>query len=117
MQQLKSTEDILARSEDLLLYKKLILQLNKDFLRASINLDLPKNILPKDLKFMLYGTINKVLQEQFSEYLNLLYIIDVSEEKIKQIEKENTLNYAEQVVYLILLREWQKVWFRNKMNF
>ena len=110
-------EDLISEANKLELYQKLVLQLNKDFLFANIDLDFDEDILPTRLKLILHETLYKLIQEKFVDYLNLLYIIDVSEEKIKQIETENTLNYAEQVVYLILLREWQKVWFRNKMNF
>mgnify|MGYP003608609202 FL=1 len=50
----------------------------------------------------------------FAEYLNLLYIIDVSEEQIKKLDGSDVFKLSEDVTFLILKREWQKVWFRNK---
>ncbi len=110
---LDSTEAILLKSEELSLYKKLILQLNKDFLRANLSAVFSEDISPEDLKSQLHEIVTKLIDEQFSEYLNLLYIIDVSEEKIKQLNVDTSLNVIAQNVYLILLREWQKVWFKE----
>ena len=98
------------------LYQKLVLQLNKDFLYANIDLDFDPDILPSSLKLLLQETVYKLIQEKFAEYLNLLYIIDVSEEVIKQLDGSDTLQLADQVSFLILKREWQKVWFRHKYS-
>jgi len=98
------------------LYIKLIKQLNKDFLYANIDLDFKDNILPSDLKLILHDTIYKLIQEKFAEYLNLLYIVDVSEEKIKQLDGSDTLILSQQVAFLILKREWQKVWFKHQYS-
>jgi len=113
--QLPSTfEDLVRQASKEELYQKLILQLNKDFLYANIDLDFNVDVLPSSLKLILHETISKLIQEKFADYLNLLYIIDVSEEKIKQLDGSDTLKLSEQVAFLILKREWQKVWFRNK---
>lgn len=115
MGQLETINDIITTSEELSLYKKLVLQLNKDFLRANISVDFEDDIHPKELIFQLQETISKLINEQFSEYLNLLYIVDVSEAKMKSLETNDFKLMTEQVTFLILSREWQKVWFRNKM--
>ena len=96
------------------LYKKLVLQLNKDFLLANINLDFHEDVLPSSLKFLLHETVYKLIQEKFTDYLNLLYIIDVPEKQVKALQGEDILKLSEDVSFLILKREWQKVWFRNK---
>ncbi|MGJ8591776.1 MAG: hypothetical protein ACSHXF_04470 [Aquaticitalea sp.] len=96
------------------LYQKLILQINKDLLLANINLQFDPEVLPSSLKLMLHETIFKLIQEKFTEYLNLLYIVDVSEDKIRQLDGNDTLQLSEQVTFLLLKREWQKIWFRNK---
>ena len=114
MGSLQTTQEILDKASKETLYKKLILQLNKDFLFANIDLDFDEDILPSSLKLILHETICKLIQEKFSDYLNLLYIIDVSEEKIKQLDGSDVLKLSEQVSFLILKREWQKVWFKNK---
>ena len=107
-------DDLIQEATALKLYKKLIKQLNKDFLLANIDLDFDKEILPTSLKTLLHEIIFNLIQEKFIDYLNLLYIIDVSEHKVKQLDGSDTLKLSEQVTFLILLREWQKVWYRHK---
>jgi hypothetical protein len=106
-------EHLISEAESLELYSKLIQQVNKDFLLANIDLDFEENILPSSLKYLLHEVIFNLIQEKFADYLNLLYIIDVSEHKIKQLDGSDTLKLSEEVTFLILQREWQKVWFRN----
>ena len=107
-------ENLIETANQLHLYEKLIQQLNKDLLYANISLSFDEKVLPSSLKYMLHETIYKLIQEKFSEYLNLLYIIDVSEQKIKKLDGSDALKLSEEVTFLILQREWQKVWFRNK---
>jgi hypothetical protein len=116
MQLPQTFENLISEAENLKLYSKLINQVNKDFLLANINLDFEDNILPSSLKYLLHEVVFKLLQEKFADYLNLLYIIDVSEDKIKQLDGSDTLKLSEQVTFLILQREWQKVWFRNRYS-
>ena len=52
--------------------------------------------------------------EHFAEYLNLLYIVDVPEREFQYIEVTDAVEVADQVTFLILKREYQKVWYRNK---
>ena len=106
-------ESLIDKASQIGLYQNLVKQLNKDFLLANIDLDFDEDILPTSLKLILHETIYQLIQEKFAEYLNLLYIIDVSEEKIKQLDGGDTVVLSEQVAFLILLREWQKVWYRN----
>ena len=107
-------DDLIEEANQLDLYKKLVLQLNKDFLLANINLDFHEDVLPSSLKFLLHETVYKLIQEKFTDYLNLLYIIDVPEKQVKALQGEDILKLSEDVSFLILKREWQKVWFRNK---
>lgn len=97
------------------LYLKLVEQLNKDFNFANEAIDFPLDIQPLDLKNQLHEKIYKLIQYKFAEYLNLLYIIDVSEEQIKKLDGSDITELSAQVSFLILKREWQKVWFRNRM--
>ena len=96
------------------LYLKLIEQINKDFNLANEGIDFPMSISPSELKIQLHEKIYRMIQYKFAEYLNLLYIIDVSEDQIKKLDGSNLVVLAENVAFLILKREWQKVWFRNK---
>ncbi|MCB0446672.1 MAG: hypothetical protein KDD03_04015 [Gelidibacter sp.] len=113
MKNLTTFEDLFDEANQLNLYQKLIQQLNKDLLFANINLEFDDDVLPTSLKLMLHETIYKLIQEKFTDYLNLLYIIDVSEDKIRQLDGSDTLQLSEEVTFLILKREWQKVWFKN----
>ena len=100
-----------ARKESL--YLRLIEQLNKDFNLANEGVDFPLSISPEELKIQLHEKIYRMIQYKFAEYLNLLYIIDVSEEEIKKLDGSDLVILAEEVSFLILKREWQKVWFKN----
>lgn len=111
---LPSTYDALVKeASNLDLYEKLIIQLNKDFLLSNIDEELPKNSKPTLLKLRLQEIVYNLIQEKFAEYLNFLYIVDVPENKIRQLDGSDILKLSEQVAFLILLREWQKVWYRN----
>lgn len=109
-------DDLIQEANQIGLYKKLITQLNKDFLLANIDLEFDEDILPTSLKLILHETIYKLIQEKFADYLNLLYIIDVPEKQIKQLDGTDIVKLSEQVVFLILLREWQKVWYKNSYS-
>lgn len=98
------------------LYGKLIHQLNKDLLLANIDLEFSSDILPSSLKLLLHESMYKLIQDKFTEYLNLLYIIDVPETVVKSLDGEDLLKLAEDVAFLILNREWQKVWYRQQYS-
>lgn len=110
----KSADLLLLEAETENLYLKLIEQLNKDFNLANESIDFPLSTKPNELKIQLQEKIYRLLQYKFAEYLNLLYIIDVSENQIKQLDGSDLYELSAQVSFLILKREWQKVWFRSK---
>ncbi len=109
-------EDLISESQQLKLYHKLILQLNKDLLYANIDLEFDEETLPSSLKLILQDALFNLIQNKFSDYLNLLYIIDVSEAKIKALDGSDGLQLSEEVTFLVLQREWQKVWFKAKYS-
>lgn len=98
------------------LYQSLLLQLKKDFGLANIEIQFQDSIKPKDLKLLLQEKVYVLLLEKFSDYLNLLYIVDVPEVKMKSIESNDVVEISEQVSFLILKREWQKVWFKRQFS-
>lgn len=106
-------EDLVQHVEGANLYDKLIQQLNKDLMLANVDLEFNEEVLPSSLKLILHEAIFKIIQEKFMEYLNLLYIVDVSEEKIKELDGDDMVQLSENVTFLILKREWQKVYYRN----
>lgn len=112
----RNTDLLLQEAEKETLYINLIVQLNKDFNLANEGVDFPLSLLPDELKIQLHEKVFRLIQYKFAEYLNLLYIIDVSEEEVKKLDGSDLVILAEQVAFLILKREWQKVWFRNKFS-
>ncbi|MBF03411.1 MAG: hypothetical protein CMP76_08960 [Flavobacterium sp.] len=107
-------DDLINQSEENHLYFKLIEQTNKDFALANEPIDIPLDIFPFQFKELVHEKMYRLIQHKFAEYLNLLYIIDVSESEIKKLDGSDLVILAEQVTFLVLKREWQKVWFRNK---
>lgn len=110
----KNADLLLQEAEKETLYVNLIIQMNKDFNLANEAVDFPLSLSPNELKIQLHEKIFRLIQYKFAEYLNLLYIIDVSEDEIKKLDGSDLVVLAEEVAFLILKREWQKVWFRNK---
>ena len=109
----KNIDLLLEEAEKETLYLNLISQLNKDFNLANEAVDFPQSVTPDELKIQLHEKIYRLIQYKFAEYLNLLYIIDVPENEIKKLDGTDLVILAEEVAFLILKREWQKVWFKN----
>ena len=109
-----NTDNLLSEAEKENLYLKLIEQINKDFNSANEPIDFPMSTPPEELKIQLHEKIFRLIQFKFAEYLNLLYIIDVPEDQVKKLDGTDIMELSEQVSFLILKREWMKVWFRNK---
>lgn len=108
-----NTDQLLLEAENENLYAKLIEQINKDFNFANEPIDFPKGTTPYELKVQLIEKIYRLIQYKFAEYLNLLYIVDVPEEAVKQLDGSDIMELSEQVSFLILKREWMKVWFKK----
>jgi hypothetical protein len=109
-----NTDILLSEATNENLYLKLIEQINKDFNLANESIDLPLGIQPEELKLILHEKIYRMIQYKFAEYLNLLYIVDVPEDQVKQLDGSDIAELSKQVAFLVLKREWMKVWFRNK---
>ena len=109
-----NSDALLSEAENESLYAKLIEQINKDFNLANEGIDFPMSTSPNDLKIQLCEKIYRMIQNKFAEYLNLLYIIDVPEDQIKKLDGSDIAELSHQVAFLILKREWMKVWFRNR---
>ena len=109
-------EDLIFEANAFNLYHKLIIQLNKDLLFANIDLELDVETLPTSLKLVLQETVYYLIQNKFSDYLNLLYQVDVSELKIKSLDGDDLVKLSEDVTFLIIQREWQKVWYKARYS-
>ncbi len=116
-----NSSELLKNAQAVRLYAKLVTQLQKDFALANIPIDLSPEkgkayMEPNALKSMLHEKVYYLILERFSEYLNLLYIVDVPEKEVKKIQTIDAVEVAEQVSFLILKREWQKVWLRARYS-
>lgn len=109
----KSADLLFAEAISANLYIKLLEQINKDFNLANESVDFPLSTSPNELKVQLHEKLYRLIQYKFAEYLNLLYIIDVAEDQIKSLDGTDLVQLSEQVTFLVLKREWQKVWFKN----
>ena len=109
-----NTDVLLVEATNENLYFNLIEQINKDFNLANESIDLAQDIKPEELKSELHEKIYRLIQYKFAEYLNLLYIVDVPEDQIKKLDGSDIGELSKQVAFLVLKREWMKVWFRNK---
>lgn len=98
------------------LYTKLLLQLSKDFEMANVAIHSIKGLSPKELIVRLREKIYRLILENFSDYLNLLYVIDVPENAFKELELTDVVEVADQVGYLILKRELLKVRLKDKYS-
>jgi hypothetical protein len=98
------------------LYQKLVAQLGKDFGLANVAVDFQIDMVPEELRSILHEKIYYLIMERFSDYLNLLYVIDVPEKAFKEIHVTDVVEVAEQVSFLILKRELQKVWLKERFG-
>ncbi|TDQ32344.1 hypothetical protein [Zeaxanthinibacter enoshimensis] len=98
------------------LYSKTVAQLLKDFERANIPIQLNDKQDAATLTAAIHEKIYVLLLEKFADYLNLLYVIDVPEKAVKEIRASDAVEVSREITYLVLKREWQKVWLRSQMS-
>ena len=91
-------------------------QLEKDFSLDvdSVQLKDYQGNLFEQLFDVVYPIINKLITNNYQQFLNILYRIDVNELKLKQeMAKVDANQYSEVVTRLVLQKELQKVIIRN----
>lgn len=103
-----------AKKEELI--KDLLTQVQKDFTRANASIQLDSNLPISNLVTLLQEKIYVLVLEKYQEFLNLLYAVDIPESQILKLASKDPVDLSSEVCFLILKREWQKVWFRHKFN-
>ena len=98
------------------LYVQTINQLNKDFQLANIDINISLLLEPIALKKELDNLLLGLLTKNYDGYLNLLYRIDVSENELRKIKGEILTETVEEISFLILKREFQKVWLKKRYS-
>jgi len=77
----------------------------------------PGDLTIDELTDLLADRINDMINKDFSTLVQLLYRVDVSELKLRQLLQENTTTDAGRTIArLILERQWQKIITRRKYN-
>ncbi|WP_419213726.1 hypothetical protein ACNR9Q_06105 [Maribacter sp. X9] len=112
--EVQNSRQLLELSEKQVLYESLVLQLQKDFTLANNPLNIPNDIKRDELIKVIVEKIYFLMMERFQDYLNVLYVIDIPEKEFQHIEMTDAVEVSGQMAFLILKREYQKVWFRNK---
>ncbi|WP_047246416.1 hypothetical protein [Maribacter thermophilus] len=107
------TSGLLLVAKEKELIDKLTAQVEKDFAMANVSLNLPVVFNAKDFVSNIRERVYRLMVEQFSEYLNLLYVVDVPEKEFKHIQVTEAAEVADRVTFLILKREFQKVLFKT----
>ena len=84
-------------------------------LNQSYGLDLPETATMEALETILAARINTMITDDFNGLVQLLYRIDVSEPKLKNILREYASTDAGLLIArLILERQWQKIETRRQ---
>lgn len=107
-------DELLEVSLDRELYQKLLVQLKKDFDLAAIDIQIKPDLGTTELKTVLHEKIYFLLLEKFHEYQNLLYIIDAPEKVGTNIYQKDVVDTACEISFVILKREFKKVWFKQE---
>jgi hypothetical protein len=107
------SDSLLDQAVSMHLYEQLLVQIQKDFGLANTPISIKNDCKPEDLQTVLLDKIFNLINHRFDDYLNVLYLMDVSEEEVKKLSGHDLNLMAQEVVFLILKREWKKVWFRN----
>ena len=72
----------------------------------------------EDLENNLAVYINELIDKDFNKLVNLLYRIDISEQKLKIAlqNEDKTISSSKTIAKLIIERQLQKLEFRNKFS-
>jgi hypothetical protein len=104
----------LSKLEQMEMLKKLIMQLNKDLSLSGIDTQFDISWNPESLISNLTKIIATLLEKDYQKFMNFLYRIDIPEKKIGNITTSDFNEAVNEIVLMVLKKEWQKVWFRNR---
>jgi hypothetical protein len=86
-------------------------------INKAFNVAVSENISFEAGKDLLANEINKLINHHFAQLVNILYRVDVSEVKLKQLLKDNPDEDAGQLIaQLIIERQLQKFKVRQQFN-
>ncbi|MFT6370528.1 MAG: hypothetical protein ACJAWH_001611 [Maribacter sp.] len=111
------SESVMKCAQSQGLYDALAVQIKKDFSRVNLELVISKHPKPRELQTVIREKIYLLLMERFPEYLNVMYAVDIPERAFRNLKITDTVDVAEQVTFLVLKRELQKVVLKEKYKF
>lgn len=94
------------------IYLALIQQIEKDLQLIGVDFLLEEKPLQEEFLLQFQELITALIDTNFELFLNLLYRIDIDENKIRSLIQSQNENLYALITFEILKREWQKVWFR-----
>jgi hypothetical protein len=112
----KNSDDLLNLSRRQELYGLLVAQLQKDYSRAGLEIELAKEMPPEILKQVVQKSISQLFRQHFDAYLHLMYIIDVSERELALLQQMPEASLPEELTFLLLKREFQKVSLKSRYS-
>jgi septation ring formation regulator EzrA len=112
-----SKQDFERYQRNVSLLKDVVAQINKDFRLSGFDVEFSGegDTAYQELSSQLVPVIEYMLENQTEKFWNLIYGIDLSETKVKEVlfGKEETPNAIGQLTDLILKRQLQKVVIRH----
>ncbi len=108
--------EYLQESENKELLKKLILQIQKDADLVGVEFELNEESSSIELVNYLQYFLSNLIQNNFSTYANLLYRIDISEKQLIKLQDMEISILVKNIAILLLKKEWQKVWFKSRIQ-
>jgi hypothetical protein len=92
-------------------------QLEKDFLMCGINFDIAKPVSDYNGLFTAtYNLVNTLNEKNPKRLINLLYKIDLPEQKVRDEMQKTELSFTEMLSELIVKQEIYKVILRKRFS-
>ncbi|WP_413511547.1 hypothetical protein [Myroides odoratus] len=106
-------EDQLKEQQNL--FELLVQQVERDF-RLSVDEAIAFDAsTPLEIVQQIQGILERIATISPAKLSTLLYRIDVAEKDIRALEEGDVFTYFQQLTYLIVKREFQKVYFRSTL--
>lgn len=83
-------------------------------LNLNFSLRIAGNISMEELKLVLAQRINYLINNNFQELIQLLYRIDINEQRLKFMLQESSTNAGSLIADLIIERQLEKIASRKK---
>ena len=86
------------------------------YLNEKFELNIPVETTQEQMEIFLAGRINQLIENDFTQLLQILYRIDVSEQKLRSLLKQNTGTDTGRIIaVLIIERQLEKL--RSRQQF